>query len=268
MKQYLARCRDRRLDDVLKQTVDQLDKFLAAPAEGPAAESFFALAFRAEGYAGLAAGLDSAGANDGRVAVVPDAQQRYRRAIAAFQDVLHRSAADRTFAPAPEVVVALRIDLARCLRRMADYPQALSQLLAVLKDHPQMIDAQIEAAYTYQSWGEERPEYLEMAIHGGNRYQEVWGWGELARRVQAEARFREVFFEARYNLALCRFRQAQAAAERSERSRMIAAAEDDIVTTCRTTPDMGGPVWYDRYNELLQRIQRLADQPAVGLPKP
>ena len=34
----------------------------------------------------------------------------------------------------------------------------------MLKDHPQMVDAQVEAAYTYQSWGEERPEYLEMAI--------------------------------------------------------------------------------------------------------
>ena len=131
-----------------------------------------------------------------------------------------------------------------------------------------MVDAQVEAAYTYQSWGEERPEYLEMAIHGGNRYQEVWGWGELGRRVQSEPRFRGVFFEARYNLALCRFRQAQAAAERSERSRLTAAAGNDILATRRVDPDMGGPVWYDRNNELFQRIQRLADQPAVGLPKP
>ncbi len=134
-----------------------------------------------------------------------------------------------------------------------------------------MVNAQVEAAYTYQSWGEERPEYLEMAIHGGNRYQEVWGWGELARRVQAEARFREVYFEARYNLALCRFRQAQAGV-RAERERLVAAAEEDILATRRSAPDnvngdMGGPVWYDRYDELFQRIQRLADQPAVGLPK-
>jgi tetratricopeptide (TPR) repeat protein len=283
VKQHLARYRDRRLDDVLKQTVEQLDHFLAAPAEGPVAESCFILAFRAEGYAGLAAGLDRAGLGGSGVAVVPDAQQRYRRAIATFQEVLHRAASDRNFAPAPEVVAALRIDLARCLRRMFDYPQALSQLLAVLKDHPQMVDAQVEAAYTYQSWGEERPEYLEMAIHGGNRYQEVWGWGELARRVQPEPRFREVFCEARYNLAQCRFRQAQAMTERTERSRLIAAAKDDIFATRRVCQDwaaqdnaiqdsaiqdMGGPVWYDRYNELFQRIQRLANEPAVGLPKP
>jgi hypothetical protein len=162
----------------------------------------------------------------------------------------------------------MRIDLARCLRRMADYPQAMSQLLEVLKGHPLMVDAQVEAAYTYQSWGDDKAEYLEMAIQGGSRSQEVWGWGELARRVQAEPRFREVFYEARYNLALCRFRQAQTAAKRPERSRLAEAAKNDILATRRVAPDMGGPVWYDRYNELFQRIQRLADQPAVGLPSP
>jgi hypothetical protein len=129
-----------------------------------------------------------------------------------------------------------------------------------------MVDAQVEAAYTYQSWGDDKPEYLELAIHGGNRYQEVWGWGELARRVQPEARFREVFLEARYNLAFCRFRQAQLAAERSERSRLAQAAENDILATRRIDRDMGGQLWYDRYNDLFQRIQRLTDQPAVGLP--
>jgi hypothetical protein len=151
---------------------------------------------------------------------------------------------------------------------LSDNPQALSQLLFVLKDHPLMVDAQIEAAYTYQSWGEEKPEYLEMAISGGKRYQEVWGWGELARRVQSEARFRNVFHEARYNQALCRLRQAQIATERPQRARLAEAAENDILATRRLLPDMGGAIWYDRYNELLKRIQRLADRPVVGLPPP
>ena len=129
-----------------------------------------------------------------------------------------------------------------------------------------MVDAQVEAAYAYQSWGDEKPEYLEMAIQGDERYQEVWGWGELARRVQSEARFRDVFHEARYNLAFCRFRQAQFATERWQRTRLANAAENDILTTRKLFPDMGGAVWYDKYNELFKRIQRLADRPAVGLP--
>ena len=208
----------------------------------------------------MAEGLDVGGP-----AVLPQAEKQYRQAVAAFQEILHRAATEAEFSPAAEVTIALRIELARCLRRLSDNPQALSQLLAVLKDHPLMVDAQVEAAYTYQSWGDEKPEYLEMAIQGGKRYQEVWGWGELARRVQSEARFRDVFHEARYNLALCRLRQAQIATDRPQRARLAEAAENDILATQRLFPDMGGAVWYDRYNELLKRIQRLADRPAVGL---
>ena len=260
LKQYLAGFRERRQDDLLKKIVQQFDDFLAAPALGPNAESFFVMAWQAEAYTGLAQGLDAGG-----LGVSPEAEKQYRRAIAALQGILHRAAAQSDFSPAPEVTIALRIDLARCLRRLSDNPQALSQVLAVLKDHPRMVDAQVEAAYTYQAWGDEKPEYLEMAIQGGKRYQEVWGWGELARQVQSEARFRDVFHEARYNLAFCRFRQAQMATERSERAKLAEAAQDDILVTQRFFPDMGGAVWYDKYNELLKRIQRLADRPAVGL---
>jgi hypothetical protein len=263
LKQHLAGFRDRRLGHLVNEIVQNFDAFLAPLAEGPAAGSFFILAWRAEAYAGLADGLDTSGP-----AVLPEAEKQYRQAIAAFQEILHRVATEAEFSPAAEVTLALRIELARCLRRLSNNPQALSQLLAVLKDHPLMVDAQVEAAYTYQSWGDEKPEYLEMAIQGGKRYQEVWGWGELARRVQSEARFRDVFHEARYNLALCRFRQAQIAPDRPQRARLAEAAEEDILATRRLFPDMGGAVWYDRYNELLQRIQRLADRPAAGLSAP
>ena len=263
LKQHLAGFRDRRQNDLVKKIVQQFDVFLASLAEGPQAGSFFVMAWRAEAYSGLAQGLDVGGA-----AAPPDAEKQYGRAAAAFQKILHRVAEQSTFSPAAKVTVALRIDLARCLRRLSNHPQALSQLLEVLKDHPRMVDAQVEAAHIYQAWGEEKPEYLEMAIQGGKRYQEVWGWGELARRVQSEARFRDVFHEARYNLALCRLRQAQMATDRPQRARLAAAAENDILVTRRLFADMGGAVWYDRYDELLKRIQRLAERPDVGLSAP
>ncbi|MEI8374830.1 MAG: hypothetical protein WCJ35_18560 [Planctomycetota bacterium] len=262
LKQHLTRFRDRRQNDLVKKLVQEFDAFLASLAQRQAV-SFFMLAWRAEAYAGLAAGLDVGGP-----AVLPEAEKHYRQAVAAFQEILHRTAKEAEFSSSAEVILALRIELARCLRRLSDNSQALSQLLEVLKDHPRMVDAQVEAAYTYQSWGDEKPEYLEMAIQGGKRYQEVWGWGELARRVQSEARFRHVFHEARYNLALCRLRQAQIATDRPHRAKLAEAAENDILATRRLFPDMGGGIWYDRYDELLKRIQRLADRPAVGLTAP
>jgi len=276
LKQHLAGFRERRQNELLQKIVQQFETFLAMPAEGPAGGSFFVQAWRAEAYSGLAEGLDGGGP-----AVLPPAEKQYRHAVSAFQAILQRAAtppaplpeaghprsgSGSEFSLAAEVAIALRIELARCLRRLSDNAQALGQLLAILKDHPEMVDAQVEAAYAYQSWGDEKPEYLEMAIQGDERYQEVWGWGELARRVQSEARFRDVFHEARYNLAFCRFRQAQFATERWQRTRLANAAENDILTTRKLFPDMGGAVWYDKYNELFKRIQRLADRPAVGLP--
>jgi tetratricopeptide (TPR) repeat protein len=263
LKQLLAGFRDRRQDELIEKIVQEFNTFLESLSKETDADSFLVLAWRAEAYAGLAAGMDVDGP-----AVLPKAEKQYRQAIAIFQDILHRAATKPDFSPAAEGTIAIRIELAHCLRRLSDNAQALQQLLEVLKDHPMMVDAQVEAAYTYQSWGDEKPEYLEMAIQGGKRYQEVWGWGELARRVQSEARFRNVFHEARYNLALCRLRQAQIATDRPQRTRLAEAAENDILATRRLVPDMGGVVWYDRYNELLKRIQRLADRPVVGLAAP
>ena len=87
LKQHLAGFRDRRQDDLVKKIVQQFDAFLAAPAEGPAAGSFFVLAWRAEAYSGLAQGLDVGGP-----AVLPEAEKQYRQAVAAFQEILHRVA--------------------------------------------------------------------------------------------------------------------------------------------------------------------------------
>jgi cellulose synthase operon protein C len=260
LKHHLANSRQRRQDELLEATVKGFDTFLTSLGPETKSEGFFASAWRAEAYFGLAAGLDQGGP-----AVLPPAEMQYRRAAAAFQETLDRALREPGFSPAVEVTSALRIELARCLRRLSDTQAALSQLEEVLKDHPRMVDAQIEAAYIYQSWGDEKPEYLEMAIQGDSRHYEVWGWGQLARRVQPETRFRNVFHEARYNLALCRLRQAQTATDRSRRSKLAERAENDIRVTRQLFPDMGGVVWYDKYNELLKRIQRMADRPAVGL---
>jgi hypothetical protein len=263
LKQYLARFRDCRLDNLSQAISRNSTDFFAALVEWPPARSFFISAWRAEAHTGLAEGLDVAGPG-----VPPAAEKQYRLAAAGLQDILERVTKESSFSPSPEATVALRIDLARCLRRLSDHPHALFQLLIILKDHPLMVDAQVEAAYTYQSWGDEKPECLDMAIQGGNQYREVWGWGELARRVQSEDRFHDVYHEARYNLAFCRLHQAQIATDKAERERLANAAENDILATQRSAPDMGGAVWYDKYNALLKRIQRLSDRPAVGLPAP
>ena len=122
-----------------------------------------------------------------------------------------------------------------------------------------MVDAQVAAAYTYQSWGHEKPGRYLLAITGSQKYREIWGWGELARRLAPVAQQRETYCEARYNLAWCRFRLAQSASA-AERGELLDRAEDDILATRRFYPDLGGKAWYDRYKELLKTIQQARAQ--------
>ena len=82
--------------------------------------------------------------------------------------------------------MAVKIRLAACIRRLGGYQESLALLVAVLKDHPTMVDAQVEAAYTYQAWGQEKPGHYLLAITGSQGYREIWGWGELVRRLAPE----------------------------------------------------------------------------------
>jgi hypothetical protein len=83
--------------------------------------------------------------------------------------------------------------------------------------------------------------------------------------VQNSTKYRDVFHEARYNLALCRFRQGQVQTDPLRREKLLKTAESDILIVRKISPDMGGKLWYDKYNELIKRIQRLRNQPAAGL---
>ena len=85
-----------------------------------------------------------------------------------------------------------------------------------------------------------------LAIAGSRKHPEVWGWGEIARRLAGAAEFRDAFCEARYNLALCRCCLAVAAGDPQERAELLSRAEEDILTVERLCPDMGGKSWYDK----------------------
>ncbi len=259
LEQHFHRIRLQQKEDGLKESVRAFDEFLAPATSGPPLDDFFALTCKAEVYFGLAIGLDT-----GDPAVPVDAEHHYRRAADAYRLIGHRALTKRDFAPA-QSLTAVRIRLARCLRRLGANREALAELLPVLKEHPGMIDAQVEAAYTFQARGDENVADLEIAIQGGSLFPTAWGWGEISRRVQSEPGYRNTYYEARYNLALCRLRQAQSATESLQVARLAATAENDILATQRLFPNLGGSVWYDRYNELMRQIQRLGNRPVIGL---
>ena len=192
-----------------------------------------------------------------------EAADYYQRAADVYRKIIAASRADEKYAPQPATAAALQISLARCLRRLGKYEEALNALVEVLAVRENRIDAQREAAQTYQAWGEEAPDNFLLAIHGGRRIERpggaavnlVWGWGGIARKVQFNESLQDVFNEARYNLALCRMKYGLGKSD-PERTDMLRQAEQDILVVQRLRPDVGGKKWYDKYDGLLRKIQQ------------
>ncbi|HYW79980.1 MAG TPA: hypothetical protein VE890_10415, partial [Thermoguttaceae bacterium] len=189
----------------------------------------------------------------------------YKKAADTYQKILAQCNADPNFAPTPSANLSITMRLAACYRHMGDPSNALKLLLAILQSTEKpIVSAQVEAAYTYQAWGEEKPTAYKLAIMGSEKHREIWGWGKIAARVARSPAHAQIFHEARYNLAYCRFQWAlsMAAAEKKE---MLAQAEKDILITERLYPDMGGPQWRGKYDELLKKIQKMRGIKVTGL---
>ena len=229
--------------------------------------TFNSLNLAAETFMSLGASLDPGGAKP-----PPEARNYYQIAAEAYRKMIALSLADEKFAPQPEAITAVQIRLARCLRRLGLFENAMETLAEILEAHNTLIDAQREAAYTYQAWGEATPGYYLLAIAGGRKTKRadgtaaylVWGWEGICRRVQGSRPHEEIFHDARYNLALCRFKYAQTKAGR-QRIDLLKQARMDILVIWRLYPEMGGRRWYDRYDALLKKIEKLLGEKEEGL---
>ena len=229
--------------------------------------NFGALNWAAEMFVGLAASVDSDGKKPSA-----EAADYYQKAAKTYRAIIEACRDDAQYAPQPEAIYGVQIRLARCLRRLGQYDQAIDALVEVLKVRNNLLDPQREAAYTYQAWGEEKPDAYLSAIKGGQPVEQkdgsvsylIWGWGGIARRVQANEAQQDIFHEARYNLALCRFQYAMSKSGQA-RTDLLNQAQKDIVFIYRLYPEMGGKQRYDQYDALLRQVQRLLGAREEGL---
>jgi hypothetical protein len=257
LQEHLQRLRGQTRSGALADFQSSLERFLWQVANRPQGNSFFSLQWVAEAYIGLGAALDAPAADaEAPEPLPPRAAEHYRAAADTYSRLLHQCETDEGFCASAEALAALKIRLAACLRHLGEYRQAIALLAVVLKDDPRLVDAQAEAAYTYQQWGAEKPGYYLLAITGSRKYRDIWGWGELARRSAADGTLRETFCAARYNLALCRFQLARHAATAAERAELLARAEDDLRAGGDASWPRDDPSWYDKSEALLQTIRK------------
>lgn len=258
LEEQLARLRSEGKTAEMEKVLEGFTKFLEAIQERSASVDFRALNWVAETFLGLAKGLDPGGPQ-----VPEQAKEYYKKAVETYIQLIKRCEAEPSFGP-EDAPLFLRVRLAAALRGWRLFDKAMEAILFVIdkQGKENRLDAQLEAAQIYQEWAEQpgKEQYYEYAIRGGHekngRYL-IWGWSGIARRVASDYnRFLDVFHQARYNLAYCRFKLAQKATG-AKRDQLLKEAELDIQRTYLLYPSLGGKEWYAKYDKLLRTIQQL-----------
>jgi tetratricopeptide (TPR) repeat protein len=189
----------------------------------------------------------------------------YTKARDAFLQLIKDATADPKLAPSPVAILQIKLRLAECYRALGQFDKAIDAYSAVLKEKEASLDVQRAAAMTYAERGQrEDAKWFENAIYGGNKAKSdgqnlIWGWVKISSLVAKAARkdksFRDSFFDARFNIAQCRY-QAAMKKKGDARRADLSNAKQGIQSLARVYPDYGGDTFKPQFEELLKDIQR------------
>ncbi|MCA9267520.1 MAG: hypothetical protein KDA41_03575 [Planctomycetales bacterium] len=205
-------------------------------------------------------------------------KEYYDKAASQFEKLLAKAKDDPSINANTQV--QLRLQMANVLRRQGKFVLAMDQFEEILKDPKRnsMLNVQVDAAQTYQEWGETGvPKLYLVAIKGGRRIKggktNIWGWGDIAKRLEQQItrdpsmkdRFYETLHQAKLHQAECWYKYGTRQDDEERRSKFMQYAEDDIRLLLRSYPDAGGPVWKKEYDKLLRTVQEGLRKEVVGL---
>jgi flagellin-specific chaperone FliS len=269
LEQQLQRLRQEQKYDELGQVSKGFELFLDRISSREKGNTFNSLNWVAETFFSLGSGHDAGGAKEAG----PEAKAYYDKSLEADRKIIEAVKNDNNFGP-EGAVLAVKLRMARTERRLRSFDKALGLLVEVLKEKANLLDAQIEAARTFQDWGAEKPDCYMKAIAGdvkqknkdGREENLVWGWAKIAVRTQPKKALDAAFYEARYNQARCYMElgQKQGGAKKKD---LLQKAERDILFTYRIRPELGGPEWTKSFDLLLRNVQQLlGNSKPTGLP--
>jgi hypothetical protein len=207
------------------------------------------------------------------------AHEYFGKAAATYELLLTKAAAD-TSPTAKAQVLSLDLRLANCRRRQGEYERALETVRTVIAQRPKMLDFQVVAAGILQDWGASQAADAERrsleAIRGTHDSAPgpVWGWAEVAARVQrvlasgkADNELREKYFEARYNIPVCRRQCALAEKDPAMRTKILEVALGEIRAFAMVSIDVTEDAW-KRLDGLYQQIEHDLGRQATPLARP
>lgn len=181
------------------------------------------------------------------------AKDGFAAAAKILTGILEKEAEQPGWIDPPGLHVRVKLLLSECQRNSGDFRSAVKGLGAILKENPMLLDVQIEAAKTLQSWGRENSAYFKTAYEGGpGRSKLFWGWGKIAQQTMRDKKFSKQFFEARYGLAKNRYLYGK----KKNDNKIVAQAKKDITQTSALYPDLGGPQQKKLFDALLKLIEK------------
>jgi tetratricopeptide (TPR) repeat protein len=251
--------------EALNATLKGFETFLSNIGTRKEGNTFNSLSWVGETFFRLGSGLDT-----GETAS-EQAKDYYLKASKTYDNMFAQVAKDPTFAPNAEAVTSLEVRLSMCERRLGHHKEALDRLTKILQKNERLLEAQRQAAYTYEEWARQNPGYFLNAMLGGRKNPAtgrnlVWGWHTMSAMVQNNPNkdiSDGMFHEARYNLAHCRYQHAMSLSG-ADKTEKLKLARGDIGITYRLRPSMGEKYqWKEKYEKLLQDVQKeLGEEPA------
>jgi tetratricopeptide (TPR) repeat protein len=193
----------------------------------------------------------------------------YSKARDTYLQLIKEAASDPKLAPSGGAVLLAKMRLAESYRALRQYDKAIDAFSEILKEKEASLEVQRAAATTYAERGQhDDPKWFENAIHGGNKAKPngqnlVWGWVKIstvsAQAARKDTTFRDSFFDARLNIARCRY-QAAMKKEGDARRDDLSNAKLGIQSLARIYPDYGGERWKPQFEDLLRDIKREEDK--------
>lgn len=264
LQQDMQQLRESGKTEELDRLAAGFQVFLDRLLERGGGGSLATLNWMAETYLNLASGLDGGPARNSQRAL-----DCYAKAAKAYEQLLAAAAKDPKLSAAPESLLALRLKQADAYRGAGLYDEATKTIADVLREKPTLLPAQVVAAGIYQARGAKDPAGYAKAIMGGepgrNGQNLIWGWAKLSKATMSDERFADTFHKARLSIVESRYGYAMAEKDPQKRQNILNAGVQDVLSTFKVHPGLGGDATRAKYEQLLKAIQKALGQPEIGL---
>lgn len=185
------------------------------------------------------------------------AQQAYTEASAILVKMVAKGQADPEWMQPKGIDGQVKLMLAKSQRGLGNFEEAISTISSLIETSNTLL-AQLEAAKTYQAWGEKDAKHYKTAIEGAkpgkNGANQIWGFSKIANVAGKNPANSEQFYEARYQVANSRYKLALGQGQ--EKAKLLEQAAKDIQSTARLYPALGGPEMKAKFDALLKLIQK------------